>query len=66
MEPYSKVSKGFCVLNNERAKALFGDCERLVMAFAQRPFCEEGLRLPPARKQQVDGDLSLRVACVHP
>lgn len=51
---YGTLLKGFCVLNNERAKALFGDCERLVMAFAQRPFCEDGLRLPPARKQQAD------------
>merc|ERR1719272_1530810 len=52
---YGTMLKGFCVLNNERAKALYNDCERIVIAFAEQPFADgSGVKLPVAKRQRVD------------
>eukprot|EP00443_Scrippsiella_acuminata_P048445 CAMPEP_0115174222 /NCGR_PEP_ID=MMETSP0270-20121206/3726_1 /TAXON_ID=71861 /ORGANISM="Scrippsiella trochoidea, Strain CCMP3099" /LENGTH=185 /DNA_ID=CAMNT_0002587051 /DNA_START=49 /DNA_END=603 /DNA_ORIENTATION=- len=53
---YGTMIKGFCVLNNERARTLHGDCERLVLAFSQQPFGDEGktMRLPNGKRKQAD------------
>ena len=48
---YGTMLKGFCVINNDRAKALHGDCERLVLLFAQ-PFSSREKDLRPAAKRQ--------------
>ncbi|CAK0888075.1 unnamed protein product, partial [Prorocentrum cordatum] len=47
---------GFCVINNERARTLYADCERVILTFATQPFGEsrQGLKLPAAKKQRVD------------
>ena len=48
--------KGFCVINNDRARSLHADCERVVLLFAERPYVE-GLqmpKLPAAKRQRVD------------
>eukprot|EP00930_Biecheleria_cincta_P017747 TRINITY_DN14006_c0_g1_i1.p1 TRINITY_DN14006_c0_g1~~TRINITY_DN14006_c0_g1_i1.p1 ORF type:complete len:579 (+),score=128.50 TRINITY_DN14006_c0_g1_i1:247-1737(+) len=47
--------KGFCVINNERIRILYGDCERAVILFAQQPFAEEGgIKLPATKRQRVE------------
>jgi len=53
---YGTMIKGFCVINNERAKSLHVDCERLVFAFSQKPFGDEGqcMRLPPTKRKHAD------------
>eukprot|EP00927_Polykrikos_kofoidii_P071634 TRINITY_DN67891_c0_g1_i1.p1 TRINITY_DN67891_c0_g1~~TRINITY_DN67891_c0_g1_i1.p1 ORF type:complete len:609 (-),score=88.00 TRINITY_DN67891_c0_g1_i1:121-1812(-) len=53
---YGTMLKGFCVINNERARVLQGDCERVVILFAQQPSVEEakGIKLPAAKRQRVD------------
>lgn len=53
---YGTMLKGFCVINNERARTLYTECERVVVLFAQRPFAEDStaLKLPAAKRQRVD------------
>lgn len=52
---YGTMLKGFCVLNNEQAKALYSDCERIVIAFAQQPYADgSAVKLPVAKRQRVD------------
>eukprot|EP00928_Gymnodinium_smaydae_P024836 TRINITY_DN19983_c0_g5_i1.p1 TRINITY_DN19983_c0_g5~~TRINITY_DN19983_c0_g5_i1.p1 ORF type:complete len:621 (+),score=151.76 TRINITY_DN19983_c0_g5_i1:173-1864(+) len=53
---YGTLLKGFCVVSNERARALLGDCERVVLQFSQQPYAEDsrGLKLPPSKRQRVD------------
>ena len=45
---------GFCVINNDRARVLHTDCERVVLLFAEQPYSEQGLKLPAAKRQRVD------------
>mmetsp|Transcript_104338 Transcript_104338/g.185521 ORF Transcript_104338/g.185521 Transcript_104338/m.185521 type:complete len:496 (-) Transcript_104338:28-1515(-) len=58
---YGTMIKGFCVLNNERARALFSDCERVVLMFARQPFTEgdNKIRLPAAKRQRMEAALTL-------
>lgn len=53
---YGTMLKGFCVINNERARLLHTDCERVVLLFAQKPFANDGqaLKLPANKRQRVD------------
>lgn len=53
---YGTMLKGFCVINNDRARSLFSDCERVVVLFAQQPFTEEaaGIKLPAAKRHRID------------
>eukprot|EP00931_Biecheleriopsis_adriatica_P122790 TRINITY_DN97830_c0_g1_i1.p1 TRINITY_DN97830_c0_g1~~TRINITY_DN97830_c0_g1_i1.p1 ORF type:complete len:575 (+),score=193.21 TRINITY_DN97830_c0_g1_i1:106-1830(+) len=53
---YGTMLKGFCVINNDRARVLYVDCERVVQLFAQQPYSEEatGVKLPAAKRQRVD------------
>ena len=53
---YGTMIKGFCVINNDRARSLHADCERVVLLFAERPYLE-GLQLPKlpvSKRQRVD------------
>ena len=53
---YGTMIKGFCVINNDRARSLHADCERVVLLFAEQPYAE-GLQLPKqpaAKRQRVD------------
>lgn len=55
---------GFCVINNDRARILHADCERVILLFAEQPY-SEGLKLPTAKRQRVDAvTLDLDVARV--
>eukprot|EP00405_Crypthecodinium_cohnii_P022923 CAMPEP_0206474042 /NCGR_PEP_ID=MMETSP0324_2-20121206/33239_1 /ASSEMBLY_ACC=CAM_ASM_000836 /TAXON_ID=2866 /ORGANISM="Crypthecodinium cohnii, Strain Seligo" /LENGTH=511 /DNA_ID=CAMNT_0053949115 /DNA_START=153 /DNA_END=1685 /DNA_ORIENTATION=- len=60
---YGTMMKGFCVINNERARTLFSDCERVVLAFTRQPYSEGGgeskLRLPPAKRPRMEASLTL-------
>ncbi|CAE8608802.1 unnamed protein product, partial [Polarella glacialis] len=58
---YGTMIKGFCVINNERARALFCDCERVVLMFARQPFAEgdNKIRLPAAKRQRMEAALTL-------
>ena len=56
---YGTMIKGFCVLNNERARALYFDSERLVLMFARQPFTEDKIRLPAAKRQRMEAALTL-------
>ena len=51
---YGTMIKGFSVINNDRAKVLHSDCERVVLLFASQPYSEHGLKLPAAKRQRVD------------
>ena len=58
------VGPGFCVINNDRARILHADCERVILLFAEQPY-SEGLKLPTAKRQRVDAvTLDLDVARV--
>ena len=50
---YGTMIKGFCVINNDRAKLLHSDCERVVLRFAAQPYSER-LKLPTAKRQRVE------------
>ena len=55
---------GFCVINNDRARILHADCERVILLFAEQPY-SEGLKLPTAKRQRADAvTLDLDVARV--
>lgn len=54
---YGTMIKGFCVVNNERARALHSDCERVVMMFSRRPFGEASKL--PAKRQAREAALTL-------
>eukprot|EP00747_Dinoflagellata_sp_TGD_P182335 gnl/TRDRNA2_/TRDRNA2_36553_c0_seq2.p1 gnl/TRDRNA2_/TRDRNA2_36553_c0~~gnl/TRDRNA2_/TRDRNA2_36553_c0_seq2.p1 ORF type:complete len:561 (+),score=134.85 gnl/TRDRNA2_/TRDRNA2_36553_c0_seq2:123-1685(+) len=58
---YGTMIKGFCVINNERAKVLHTDCERLVCMFARRPYAEgdNSIRLPAAKRPKMEAALTL-------
>ncbi|CAE7349082.1 usp33 [Symbiodinium natans] len=56
---YGTMIKGFCVLNNERARALYCDSERVVLMFARQPFTEDKIRLPAAKRQRMEAALTL-------
>mmetsp|Transcript_45457 Transcript_45457/g.89972 ORF Transcript_45457/g.89972 Transcript_45457/m.89972 type:complete len:555 (-) Transcript_45457:67-1731(-) len=58
---YGTMIKGFCVINNERARALFTDCERVVLTFARQPFTGSGggLSLPAAKRPRMEAALTL-------
>ena len=56
---YGTMIKGFCVLNNERARALYFDSERVVLMFARQPFTEDKIRLPAAKRQRMEAALTL-------
>lgn len=60
---YGTMIKGFCVINNERARALFVDCERVVLAFARQPFAEgdSKLKLPAAKRPKMEAALTLNL-----
>lgn len=61
---YGTMIKGFCVINNDRARILHADCERVILLFAEQPY-SEGLKLPTAKRQRVDAvTLDLDVARV--
>lgn len=67
---YGTMLKGFCVINNERARTLYSECERVVILFSQRPSGTEGeggsLKLPAAKRQRVDAlTLDLDLATVR-
>eukprot|EP00438_Fugacium_kawagutii_P030284 Skav225214 [mRNA] locus=scaffold1041:248632:249864:- [translate_table: standard] len=52
--------KGFCVINNERARSLYFDSERVVLMFARQPFTEDHkIRLPAAKRQRMEAALTL-------
>lgn len=60
---FGTMIKGFCVINNDRARILFTDCERLVAVFAQTPSLEEASRVQlPKKRQRVDVTLDLSLA----
>ena len=42
------------VINNDRAKILHSDCERMVLLFAQQPYLDQALKLPAGKRQRVD------------
>lgn len=53
---YFGLDPGFCVINNDRARVLFSDCERVVLLFAEQPY-SDNLKLmkgPAAKRQRVD------------
>eukprot|EP00440_Ansanella_granifera_P025497 gb/GFBE01027689.1/.p1 GENE.gb/GFBE01027689.1/~~gb/GFBE01027689.1/.p1 ORF type:complete len:507 (+),score=134.93 gb/GFBE01027689.1/:1-1521(+) len=58
---YGTMLKGFCVINNERARSLFADCERVVLMFARQPYTEgdNKIRLPAAKRQRMEAALTL-------
>lgn len=58
---YGTMIKGFCVLNNERSRSLFSDCERLVIMFARQPFAgaDSAVRLPAAKRPRMEVALTL-------
>mmetsp|Transcript_32302 Transcript_32302/g.89219 ORF Transcript_32302/g.89219 Transcript_32302/m.89219 type:complete len:526 (-) Transcript_32302:115-1692(-) len=61
---YGTMIKGFCVINNERARALFCDCERVVLMFARQPFTEaadSAIRLPAAKRPRIEAALTLDI-----
>ena len=65
---YGTIMKGFSILNNERARLLYTDCERVVVMFAQRPFVEDtkNPKGPPAKRQRTDAlALDLSLSHVH-
>eukprot|EP00913_Durusdinium_trenchii_P015855 g14900.t1 len=61
---YGTMIKGFCVINNDRAKILHSDCERMVLLFAEQPYSEPVMKLPAAKRQRVDA-LTLDLTRVH-
>ncbi|CAJ1451868.1 unnamed protein product [Effrenium voratum] len=57
---YGTMIKGFCVINNERARSLYYDSERVVLMFARQPFTEDSkIRLPAAKRQRMEAALTL-------
>lgn len=58
---YGTMLKGFCVVNNERARMLFVDSERVALMFARQPFAEgdNRIRLPAAKKPRMEAALTL-------
>lgn len=58
---YGTMLKGFCVINNERARALLCDCDRVVLMFARKPFAkaDSGLSLPAAKRPRMEAALTL-------
>lgn len=58
---YGTMIKGFCVINNERARMLYCECERVVIMFARQPFAEgdNKIRLPAAKRQRMEAALTL-------
>jgi len=57
---YGTMIKGFCVINNERARSLYFDSERVVLMFARQPFTEDHkIRLPAAKRQRMEAALTL-------
>lgn len=58
---YGTMIKGFCVINNDRARSLYGDCERLVLMFARKPFGEgdNSIKLPAAKRPRMEAALTL-------
>ena len=42
------------MINNDRAKVLHSDCERMVLLFAQQPYLDQALKLPAGKRQRVD------------
>eukprot|EP00927_Polykrikos_kofoidii_P073475 TRINITY_DN69505_c0_g1_i1.p1 TRINITY_DN69505_c0_g1~~TRINITY_DN69505_c0_g1_i1.p1 ORF type:complete len:615 (-),score=113.75 TRINITY_DN69505_c0_g1_i1:309-2078(-) len=59
---YGTMIKGFCVINNERARSLFCDCERVALMFSRRPFTEaadSSIRLPAAKRPRMEAALTL-------
>lgn len=60
---YGTMLKGFCVINNERARCLFADGERVVLMFARQPFAEgdNKIRLPAAKRQRMEAALTLEL-----
>ena len=56
---YGTMIKGFCVLNNERARTLYFDSERVVLMFARQPFTDDKIRLPAAKRQRMEAALTL-------
>ena len=57
---YGTMIKGFCVVNNERARSLYFDSERVVLMFARQPFTEDHkIRLPAAKRQRMEAALTL-------
>lgn len=59
---YGTMIKGFCVINNERARSLFCDCERVVLMFSRRPFTESSdstIKLPAAKRPRMEAALTL-------
>ena len=57
---YGTMIKGFCVINNERARALYLDSERVVLMFARQPFTEDHkIRLPTAKRQRIEAAVTL-------
>eukprot|EP00930_Biecheleria_cincta_P073196 TRINITY_DN60511_c0_g1_i1.p1 TRINITY_DN60511_c0_g1~~TRINITY_DN60511_c0_g1_i1.p1 ORF type:complete len:493 (-),score=107.88 TRINITY_DN60511_c0_g1_i1:228-1706(-) len=60
---YGTMLKGFCVINNERARCLFAEGERVVLMFARQPF-DEGdnkVRLPAAKRHRMEAALTLEL-----
>lgn len=52
---YFGLDPGFCVINNDRARVLFSDCERVVLLFAEQPYSDNlKLMKGPAKRQRVD------------
>mmetsp|Transcript_19452 Transcript_19452/g.61078 ORF Transcript_19452/g.61078 Transcript_19452/m.61078 type:complete len:513 (-) Transcript_19452:58-1596(-) len=53
---YGTMIKGFCVINNERARMLYADCERVVILFSHQGLAEDSkaLKLPASKKPRVD------------
>ena len=52
------------VINNDRAKILHSDCERMVLLFAEQPYSEPVMKLPAAKRQRVDA-LTFDLTRVH-
>lgn len=64
---YGTMIKGFCVINNERVRVLFTDCERVVLAFAKEPFAEvdRKLKMPASKRPRMEAALTLDLARVE-
>lgn len=53
---YGTMIKGFCVINNERARVLYADCQRTVVTFSQEALMDASkmAKLPPSKKPRFD------------
>jgi len=60
---YGTMIKGFCMINNERARTLYCDCERVVLMFARQPTSDgdNTIRLPASKRPRMEASLTLDI-----